>query len=132
GAVFAEGSVKDGKYDVDFGMRAGLRDDWLRRPVPRAVDQEARNFIALRIHRRRHRIGRAQRDLMLAAPAAIHQCHTRFLHQRIFFPSADKINSTASSAVRLNSSITGFTSTTSIESIRWESQIISMARCASR
>src|SRR6266478_8195654 len=51
---------------------------------------------------------------------------------RIFFPNADSASSTAKSAVRLCSSITGFTSTISKLSMRPWSAMISMARCASR
>ena len=51
---------------------------------------------------------------------------------RIFFPNAESASSTASDAVRLCSSITGFTSTISKLSIRPWSATISIARCASR
>jgi hypothetical protein len=51
---------------------------------------------------------------------------------RIFLPNAESASSTAKSAVRLCSSITGFTSTISKLSMRPWSAMISMARCASR
>src|ERR1700674_506894 len=47
---------------------------------------------------------------------------------RIFFPNADSVSSTARSAVRLCSSITGFTSTISKLSMRPWSAMISIAR----
>jgi len=50
------------------------------------------------------------------------------LPQRIFFPNAEEISSTARSAVRLCSSITGLTSTTSKLSMRPWSAMISIAR----
>ena len=50
----------------------------------------------------------------------------------IFFPNAELASSTASSAVRLYSSITGLTSTMSIDVMRPWSAMISIARCASR
>lgn len=46
----------------------------------------------------------------------------------IFFPNAELASSTASSAVRLYSSITGLTSTMSMEVIRPWSAMISIAR----
>ena len=51
---------------------------------------------------------------------------------RIFFPNAELASSTARSAVRLRSSITGLTSTTSKLSMRPWSARISIAKCASR
>src|SRR5581483_9772179 len=51
---------------------------------------------------------------------------------RIFFPNADSASSTASEAVRLCSSMTGFTSTISKLSRRPWSAMISIARWASR
>ncbi len=53
-------------------------------------------------------------------------------NQRIFFPNADSASSTASDAVRLCSSMTGFTSTISKLSRRPWSAMISIARWASR
>lgn len=47
---------------------------------------------------------------------------------RIFFPNAERLSSTARSAVRLCSSMTGLTSTISNPSMRAWSAIISMAR----
>ena len=44
---------------------------------------------------------------MFAAAPTIKNCNARLHSQRIFFPIADKINSTARSAVRFTSSITG-------------------------
>ena len=58
--------------------------------------------------------------------------HTHIGSYRIFFPNADSASSTARSAVRLCSSMTGFTSTISKLSMRPWSAMISMARCASR
>jgi hypothetical protein len=54
------------------------------------------------------------------------------LRYKIFFPNADNANSTAKSAVRLCSSMTGLTSTISKLSMRPWSAMISMARWASR
>src|SRR5690606_8300414 len=51
---------------------------------------------------------------------------------RILFPNALDTSPTASSAVWLNSSSTGLTSTRSIETILPVSAMVSMARCASR
>ena len=59
-------------------------------------------------------------------------CRCGFPAHRIFLPKAESASSTPSSAVRLASSMTGFTSVNSNESMRPESAIISMARCASR
>jgi len=56
----------------------------------------------------------------------------RRLSYRIFFPNADSASSTARSAVRLCSSMTGFTSTISKLVMRPWSAMISIARCASR
>ena len=56
-----------------------------------------------------------------------------FLHgYRIFFPKAESASSTARSAVRLCSSMTGFTSTISNEVIRPWSAMASITRWASR
>src|SRR5262249_2970898 len=55
-----------------------------------------------------------------------------FRRQRIFFPNAESASSTARSAVRLCSSITGLTSTISKLVMRPWSAMISMARWASR
>ncbi len=87
--------------------------------TPAAVfpDQITDHFVPLGIHRGDHRFSRHQRDFMLAAAAAVNHRHPRLHVHRIFFPIADRISSTASSAVRFTSSITGFTSTTSIETI---------------
>src|ERR1019366_6192489 len=52
--------------------------------------------------------------------------------QRIFLPNADSASSTASSAVWLRSSSTGFTSTSSKLSMRPWSAMISIASCPSR
>ena len=51
---------------------------------------------------------------------------------KIFFPNADSASSTARSAVRLCSSMTGLTSTISKLVMRPWSAMISIARCASR
>src|SRR5215510_10212183 len=53
----------------------------------------------------------------------IHDSH------KIFFPNADRISCTPSSAVRFDSSRTGLTSVSSNESILPESAIFSIARC---
>ena len=90
------------------------------------------DFVALRIERCHDRLGGAERDLVLAAAAAVEYRHFQFLH-RILFPSADKH--------QLDSQIRG--SVGDIEhGIHFhhfhsdaccrESHRISIARCASR
>ena len=58
--------------------------------------------------------------------------HPVYRRYRIFFPNAEQASSTARSAVRLCSSMTGLTSTSSKLSMPPWSAMISMARCASR
>src|SRR6185312_9575631 len=65
----------------------------------------------------------------------IHECRLRghpAYPCKIFFPSALAMSSTASSAVRLRSSSTGLTSTTSSDTSPLLSLINSSAKCASR
>src|ERR1022692_3997522 len=123
-------------------MRARLRQDRLRgppapptgyvveQPLPRPIIEVFNYFIAGPIQSRHNGFRRADRNLVLAAASAVDYGDCGF--HRIFLPMADRIISTAKSAVRLISSITGLTSTTSMESMRPLSQISSMARCASR
>src|SRR5579871_3034580 len=111
-------------------MTAGLRHNGPRLPLPFLGDEVFRNLVLSGVHRADDGLGRSQGDFMLAAAPPVDDCNARF--HRIFFPSADMTSSTARSAVRFTSSITGFTSTTSMETICPESQIISMAKCASR
>ena len=65
-------------------------------------------------------------DFLLYATASA------IVFNKIFFPSADVTSSTPSNAVRFAASSTGFTSTISMDSMRPESQIVSIAKCASR
>jgi len=130
GAILAEGSVQDGKHDVDAGIGARLRQDGPRRPAPVLADKEPLHLVTRRLQGGDNRFGRKQRDLMLAAAAAVDHSYTQ-LH-RIAFPRADIASSTASAAVRLPRSSTGFTSTTSMLRMPPLSQMSSMARCASR
>src|SRR5262249_25229152 len=130
GAVFAEGPVQHGKNHVDFRMRPRLRHDrpWI--PLAFPVDEVLRPLVFRGIHRVHDGARRAHRHFVLTAAAAVDDGYSQF--HRIRFPNPDMISSTARSAVRLTSSITGFTSTTSSETMPPESQIISIAKCASR
>src|SRR5580658_1182640 len=111
-------------------MRPRLRQDRLGRPFAGRIDEVVDHVIALAIQSRLDGFRRTDGNLMLAATPAVNYGDCRF--HRIFLPMADMIISTAKSAVRLISSITGLTSTTSMEIMRPLSQINSMARCASR
>src|ERR1700691_1897399 len=100
-------------------------------------DADRHNFVFTFVDRAKHRCGREQRDLMLPTPSAKQDADSNLFHgvnvpYRIFLPNADNANSTAKSAVRLCSSITGFTSTISKLSMRPWSAMISVARWASR
>src|SRR5215471_1619325 len=119
------------EHHVDAGVCARLGKDGTRLPAASLGNQNAPHLVEVRIHRGDHRFRRAERDLMLAAASAANHRHPQTAH-KILFPKADKISSTASNAVRLASSITGFTSTASMETISPLSHIISMAKCASR
>src|SRR5204863_6185778 len=125
------GAVQHGEDHVDIGVRAGLRQNGTGFPAAVLANQIAHHFVALGFQRGDNGFGRAQRDLMLATAASINHGYARFHIQRIFFPMAERMSSTASSAVRLTSSITGLTSTTSMESTLAESQAISITRWAS-
>ena len=129
-AVLAEGAVQDGEDHVDLGLRARLGQDGARAPLAVLVDEVLQNLVPGGVDARHDGLGRADRNLVLAAAAAVNDGDST-LH-RIRFPSADMTSSTARSAVRLTSSITGLTSTTSMDTMAPESQIISMAKCASR
>src|SRR5579862_9650653 len=107
-------------------MRARLRQDGAWRPFPVFADKELAHLIAFAIQSRQDRFRRTDGNLVLAAAPAVDHGDSGF--HRIFLPNADMIISTAKSAVRLISSITGFTSTTSIESMCPLSLISSMAR----
>src|ERR1700683_821465 len=97
-------------------MRARL---WLylpRRPFARLVYEVFNDFIPPGIQSGHDGLRRPYGNLVLAAAAAIDYGDSGF--HRMRFPSVDMIISTAKSAVRFRSSITGFTSTTSMESMR--------------
>src|SRR5580692_9660118 len=121
---------------LNFSLQQPLR---ISRGDPSALlgDADGHNFVFIFVDGVENRRGREQGDLMLTAAPAKQDADSNFLHglnvaYRIFFPKADSANSTARSAVRLCSSITGFTSTISKRSMRPWSAMISMARCASR
>src|SRR5208283_1906775 len=128
GAILAEGAMQHRKDHVDFRLRLRLGQDGPRRPLTVPTDKVFRNLVLIPIQASRHGTRGAHRDLMFPTAPAVDDRYPQ-LH-RMRFPIPDMINSTARSAVRLTSSITGFTSTTSIETIFPESQIISSAKCA--
>jgi hypothetical protein len=122
-------------------------------PMTGLVDADRHHLELPPVNRLQNRSRREQRNLMLPAPPAKQNshpqffCHCFFDHRtgrknsalnqcrtphNIFFPNAEQASSTARSAVRLCSSITGFTSTISKLSRRPWSAMISIARCASR
>ncbi len=98
---------------------------------PSLVMKIALDLVAFRVHRSHDRFRRAEGNLVFAGPAAVQNRHAQFAH-KILFPIADITSSTASNAVRFTSSITGFTSTISIDTILPLSLTVSIARCASR
>src|ERR1700691_2857890 len=93
-------------------------------------DASGNDIIFFFVNGVKNRSSREQRDFMLAAAAAEKNSDAKLAHSayKIFFPKADNANSTARSAVRLCSSITGFTSTISKLNMRPWSAMISMAR----
>src|ERR1039458_7253438 len=101
-----------------------------REPAPVLGDADGHDFVFVFVDGLEHRRGREQRNLMLPAPPAKKTSDPKLFHNlySIFFPNADSANSTARSAVRLCSSITGFTSTISKLNMRPWSAMISMAR----
>src|SRR5450755_1445637 len=107
-------------------MHTGLGQDRFRRPFARFIDEVVDHVITVAVQTRPNGFRRTDGDFMLAAAPAIYHGDCSF--HRIFLPIADMIISTAKSAVRLISSITGFTSTTSMESMCPLSQTSSMAR----
>src|ERR1017187_2952651 len=111
-------------------MRARLRQDRLRGPLSRLIDEVIDHVKTGAVQFRHGGFRRTDGNLVLAAASAVDYGDCGF--HRIFLPIADMIISTAKSAVRLISSITGLTSTTSMETMCPLSQISSMARCASR
>src|SRR4249919_1647828 len=114
-----------------------------RQPSALFGDADRDNFIFRFVDGVDNGRGRKQRDLVLPTSAAEKNSYAEFLHDisvwtrrqdgvnrrygsvphcrnvyRIFLPNAERVNSTASSAVWFRSSITGFTSTISKLSIR--------------
>src|SRR5580698_700745 len=86
-------------------------------------DADGHHFVFVFVDGVENRRSRKQRDLMLPTAPAKQDADSNLFHglnmpYRIFFPNADTANSTAKSAVRLCSSITGFTSTISKLSMR--------------
>ena len=130
GAVLAEGAVQDGEDHVDVRLGARFGQDRLGAPLALLVDEVLDGLVPGGIEAGEDGVGRTHGDFVLAGAAAVDYGYSYFHKMR--FPSPDMISSTAKSAVRLTSSMTGFTSTTSIETICRESQIISRAKCASR
>src|SRR4029077_3382185 len=130
GAVFAEGAVENGEDHVDAGMSARFGQDGTGAPLALLIDEVLDFLVLFRVQPGEDRLCRTDRDFMLAGAAAVNHGYSYF--HRMRFPNPDMISSTAKSAVRLRSSITGFTSTTSMETMCRESQIISNAKCASR
>src|ERR1019366_5217449 len=130
GAVLAEGAVQHRKNHVDAGVGAGLGQNRARAPLALFVYEVLDLLVLSRVQPGQDGLGRTDRDFVLAVAAAVNYGYSYFHKMR--FPNPDTINSTARSAVRFRSSITGFTSTTSIETICPESQIISRAKWASR
>src|ERR1035441_1793516 len=94
-------------------MRARLRQDRLRRPLARPIDEGSEPVIAGAVQCPHDGFRRTDGNLVLAAASTVDYGDCGF--HRIFLPMADMIISTAKSAVRLISSITGLTSTTSME-----------------
>src|ERR1035438_8295818 len=101
-------------------MRARLRQDRLGRPLARLIDEVVDYVIAGAIQARHDGFRRTDGNLVLAAASTVDYGDCGF--HRIFLPIADMIISTAKSAVRLISSITGLTSTTSMETMCPSSQ----------
>ena len=109
---------------------ARLRQNGPRTPLAVLVDKVLDQLVSRGVEPLHNGFRRAHGNLVFAAAAAVDHGYSNFHRMRL--PNPDMISSTARSAVRFTSSITGFTSTTSIESMRRESQIISIAKCASR
>src|SRR5579871_1775688 len=99
------------KDNIDPRIAARFGRNRARLPAPLFSNENALDFKALRVHRRNNRLGRAQRNFMLPAPPPVQNRDPKF--HKIRFPRALVASSTASSAVRLASSSTGFTSTIS-------------------
>src|SRR5580704_1832907 len=121
---------------LEFSTKQPLR---IGRSDPSALlgDADGHYFVLVFVDGVENRRGREQGDLMLSTAPAKQNANSKFFHSfnagyRIFFPNADNASSTARSAVRLCSSITGLTSTISKLNMRPWSAMISMARCASR
>ena len=113
GAILAEGAVQHGEDHVDARVGARLGEDGARVPPAVLTDEESQDLVLLRVHRGDDRFGGTKGDFVLAAAAAVEYRYSQF--HRILFPKADITSSTASIAVRLAWSITGLTSTTSID-----------------
>src|ERR1019366_10620339 len=101
-----------------------------RAPLALLVYEVLDLLVFFRIQPGKDGLGRTDLDCVLAGAAAVNHGYSYFHKMR--FPNPDMINSTARSGVRFRSSMTGFTSTTSIEAMCRESQIISRAKWASR
>src|SRR5579885_657871 len=102
-------------------MRIRLGQNGARRPLAGFVNEDFADFVALAIEAGEDGFRGAYGDFVFAAATAVEHGDSGF--HRIFLPRADIIISTAKSAVRLTSSITGLTSTTSMESMWPLSQI---------
>src|SRR5260370_27305210 len=119
--------------DIDSRIAIRLRNQCARAPLPFFRDQVMQHLVLFGIHGVDDGFTRAKRNFMLAATPSINDRDTSFYHRyKILFPIADITNSTANIAVRFTSSITGFTSTTSMDAIRPVSFSVSIARFASR
>src|SRR5277367_1206121 len=116
------------KFSTQQPLRIVRRD-----PAAVLGNADGHNFVFILVNGVKDGRCREQRNLMLPAASAKENADSNFPHgfergYRIFLPNADNANSTAKSAVRLCSSITGFTSTISKLSMRPWSAMISIAR----
>src|SRR5260370_4239554 len=119
--------------DIDSCITIRLRNQSSRAPLPFLRDQVVQHLVLFGIHGVDDGFGGAKRNFMLTAAPSINDRDTSFYHRyKILFPIADITNSTAYIAVRFTSSITGLTSTTSMDAILPVSFSDSIARFASR
>src|SRR6185295_19554118 len=105
--------VQHRKDHVDLGMSAGLGQDRARTPLTLLIDKVRDRLVLLGVQRGHHGLRGADGHFVFAGTAAIKDGNSQF--HRIRFPRPDMTSSTAKSAVRFRSSMTGFTSTTSSE-----------------